>query len=173
MDGLSSGGTGAGVPTLAGTSRFEALDPALLRLGCMDALLKVHDAYLCFDCSDRSAAQCLIWHLEALRYVACEQVQGVSFARQKVSGLCKARPFSTAGWPLGKLRRRSMPLLNMRACVVLFRCLCRARRAGWRALRRPPLAADVDLPALAAATAGFSCADLTEVARLAGLAATR
>ena len=41
------------------------------------------------------------------------------------------------------------------------------------ALRRAPLAADVDLLALARGTAGFSGADLTELARRAGRAAVR
>ena len=41
------------------------------------------------------------------------------------------------------------------------------------ALRRASLAADIDLAALAAATHGFSGADLTELTRRAGRAAIR
>lgn len=40
-------------------------------------------------------------------------------------------------------------------------------------LRKSPLAADVDLSALAAATPGFSGADLTELTRRAGRSAIR
>ena len=41
------------------------------------------------------------------------------------------------------------------------------------ALRRAPLAADVDLSALAGYTGGYSGADMTELARRAGRAAVR
>ncbi|GAB4820477.1 hypothetical protein N2152v2_007523 [Parachlorella kessleri] len=124
MDGLSDRGS---VFVLAATNRPEALDPAILRPGRFDHLIKV--------CGGGAPGGSL----------------GTASYRHAGQGVDKVVPGAAV----------SLPDKPSRLEVLRS------------SLSRAPLAPDVDLPALAAATEGCSGADLAELCRRAGMAAVR